>query len=33
MMKIEEIKEKIRHNQYVYSQHAEIERKPDDFTF
>lgn len=32
-MKIEEIKEKIRKDQYVYSEHGEIERKEDDLTF
>lgn len=31
-MDIEEIKDKIRANQYVYTQHAEIERKADELT-
>jgi hypothetical protein len=30
---IEEIKAKIRSNQYVYTHHAEIERKADELTF
>jgi hypothetical protein len=30
---IEEIKAKIRANQYVYTHHAEIERKADELTF
>ena len=32
-MDIEEIKQKIRDNQYVYSQHADIERKAESLTF
>ena len=32
-MIIEEIKEKVLSNQYVYSHHAEIERKVDALTF
>jgi hypothetical protein len=32
-MDIEEIKSKIKKNQYVYTLHAEIERKADDLTF
>lgn len=32
-MVIDEIKEKIRKNQYEYTIHAEIERKTDDLTF
>jgi len=32
-MDIEEIQAKVRQNQYVYTQHAEIERKADDLTF
>lgn len=32
-MDIEEIKAKIRANQYLYSHHAEIERKADELTF
>ena len=32
-MDIDEIKEKIRGNQYMYSYHAEIERKADNLTF
>ncbi len=31
-MEIEEIKAKVRAEQYVYSQHADIERKADDLT-
>jgi hypothetical protein len=30
---IEEIKAKIRANQYVYTHHAEIERKADEITY
>lgn len=32
-MIIDEIKEKVRHNRYEYTIHAEIERKADDLTF
>jgi hypothetical protein len=32
-MNLQSIKEKIRQNQYLYSQHAEIERKADGITF
>jgi len=32
-MDIEEIKAKVRVNQYVYSHHAEIERQVDELTF
>ena len=32
-MDIEEIKAKVRANQYVYTHHAEIERRADDLTF
>jgi hypothetical protein len=32
-MDIEEIKAKVRRNQYVYSHHAELERKAEDLTF
>jgi hypothetical protein len=32
-MNIEEIKTRIRNNQYVYSLHAEVERKADGLTF
>lgn len=32
-MEIDDIKEKIRSNQYMYSYHAEIERKADSLTF
>jgi hypothetical protein len=32
-MDIEEIKAKIRANQYVYTHHADIERKTDELTF
>jgi len=32
-MIFEEIKDKIKNNQYVYTLHAEIERKADDLTF
>jgi len=32
-MNLEEIKEKIRNNEYDYTLHAEIERKADDLTF
>ena len=32
-MIIEEIEEKVLSNQYVYSHHAEIERKVDALTF
>ena len=32
-MIIDEIKEKVRHNKYEYTIHAEIERKADDLTF
>ena len=32
-MDIEELKAKVRANQYVYTLHAEIERKADDLTF
>jgi hypothetical protein len=32
-MDIDEIKEKVRNNQYMYSYHAEIERKADKLTF
>ena len=33
MIRIEEIQEKVRTNQYLYSHHAEIERRADDLTF
>lgn len=32
-MDIKEIKARVRTNQYVYTHHAEIERKADDLTF
>ena len=32
-MDIEEIKAKVRTNQYVYTHHAEIERRADELTF
>lgn len=32
-MDIEEIKARVRRNQYVYSHHAELERKAEDLTF
>ncbi len=32
-MLIEEIRLKVKSNQYVYTLHAEIERKADDLTF
>jgi len=32
-MDIEEIKVKVRNNQYLYSLHAEVERKADELTF
>jgi hypothetical protein len=32
-MDIDQIKEKVRNNQYMYSYHAEIERKADKLTF
>ena len=32
-MNIDQIKEKVRDNQYMYSYHAEIERKADKLTF
>lgn len=32
-MNIEEIRAKVRANQYAYSQHAEIERRADGLTF
>lgn len=32
-MDIEEIKRKVRNDQYVYSQHAEIERRAEALTF
>jgi len=32
-MDIEEIKAKVRANQYVYTHHAEIERRADELTF
>ena len=32
-MNIDQIKEKVRNNQYMYSYHAEIERKADQLTF
>lgn len=32
-MDIDEIQQKVRADQYVYSQHAEIERRADDLTF
>ena len=32
-MDIEEIKAKVRANQYVYTHHAEIERLADELTF
>jgi hypothetical protein len=32
-MLIEEIRLKVKNNQYVYTLHAEIERKADDLTF
>jgi hypothetical protein len=31
-MEIEQIKAKVRLNQYVYSQHADVERKADELT-
>jgi hypothetical protein len=33
MMDIEEIKAKIRDDQYLYSLHAEVERRVDELTF
>jgi hypothetical protein len=33
MMDINEIKAKVRADQYVYTQHAEIERRSDELTF
>jgi len=33
MVDLEEIKAKVRVNQYVYTQHAEIERRADELTF
>lgn len=32
-MDIEHIKARVRHNQYVYTLHAEIERKAEELTF
>ncbi len=32
-MNIEDIKARIRNNQYVYTTHAEIERRADELTF
>lgn len=32
-MDIEDIKDRVRQNQYVYTTHAEIERKADNLTF
>lgn len=32
-MEIEIIREKVKNNEYVYSLHAEIERKADELTF
>ena len=32
-MDIDQIKEKVRNNQYMYSYHAEIKRKADKLTF
>jgi hypothetical protein len=32
-MDIDQIKEKVRSNQYMYSAHAELERKADHLTF
>jgi uncharacterized protein DUF4258 len=32
-MDIDQLKEKVRNNQYMYSYHAEIERKLDKLTF
>jgi hypothetical protein len=32
-MDIEDIKARVRNNQYVYTLHAEIERKADELTF
>jgi hypothetical protein len=32
-MDIEEIKARVRANEYVYTQHADIERKADELTF
>ncbi len=32
-MSIEEIKKRVRSDQYVYSLHAEVERKADELTF
>ncbi len=32
-MTIDEIKEKVKKNQYEYTLHAEIERRADDLTF
>ena len=32
-MDIEDIRSKIRNNQYFYSHHAEIERRADELTF
>jgi len=32
-MDIEEIKAKVRADQYVYTHHADIERKADELTF
>ena len=32
-MDIEDIKTKVRANQYIYTHHAEIERRADELTF
>ena len=32
-MDIQQIKQKVQNNQYVYSHHAEIERRADELTF
>lgn len=32
-MNLEEIKTKVKNNSYVYTLHAEVERKSDDLTF
>ncbi len=32
-MNIDEIKEKVRNDEYIYTLHAETERKADDLTF
>jgi hypothetical protein len=33
MMNLEEIKTKVKNDEYVYTLHAELERKADDLTF